>query len=500
MFFPERSNELRAIPMRRRIAAALLAVLLLLSALCLGACNAGQPGVTTTGGGSTSVPATTVPPVEDDGSPPTEEELDRFFTLVDREKVSVCEQLYSLFSVVEPFRSYDELYDELRAYLAAHYRVRRIVTRDVATAVAVSCYTAVLGDRYASYYLDSDYESFMNSDNGMYVGIGVTVTQSEEKYFDVLSVAKDSPAQEAGILPGDLVIAVEGQSVVELGYYESINRIRGEEGTTVTITVRRGDTDTDFTVRRAKLIEYSVEYEMRRGNIGYIRITSFDGATFGQFKAAYDALEAAGAESFLFDVRNNPGGDLDAVLAVLEYLLPDGPIVSLRYKSGEKNTYSSVYDFVAPGHSRYQRYNELMPQGSAHSVGDKPIAVLCNENTASAGELFTSAIRDYAHDRKVNARIIGTTTYGKGVGQNGYGVGQNGLGSYGTPGIDLLMLTTFYYDPPCGENYNGVGITPDEECPLPEEVRNINLYRLTEEQDTQLLRAYELLGVGTETE
>jgi carboxyl-terminal processing protease len=207
-----------------------------------------------------------------------------------------------------------------------------------------------------------------------------------------------------------------------------------------------------------------VEPTILYNDIAFIRITEFNENTPNEFKKEIEKAIKEKPKGIIFDVRNNPGGLLDSVVSVLDSLVPKGTIVTLNYKEGllddkgkpiQPNVYSSDEKEVA-----------------------LPMAVLINENTASAGELFTSTLRDFK-----KAKLIGEKTYGKGVGQQTFNLGDE----------TALRLTTFTYTPPSGENYDGKGILPDFEVALPRELEN-NIYALTFENDVQLQKALTVFG------
>lgn len=427
----------------------------------------------TTGVGAvvTTAPAVTAPPTSG-GEIVSRESFEAFLALVNYDKVAEVERYYETYYIGE-YRSMVSCVLEIFDYIIATYLFEEVGDTELATAVFVNSYVAVLGDRYAYYYDPSSYGDYTEDLSGEYTGIGVSVVLTQAGYADILTVFPDSPAEEAGLLPGDLLVAVDGTDFAEIGYQEAINRIRGEVGTTVRLTVERDGVRTEYTVTRRKVTEVTVDYRMLDGKIGYIRITSFDDRTYEQFVAAHQALEAEGATAYVFDMRNNPGGTLNSVVAILEYILPDGDIVHLNYKQygysiDSIHDLSSAYmdgehRFYYPGH-----------------VIDAPMVVLANENTASAGELFTSSLMDYEV-----ATMIGQTTYGKGVGQSSLPVGKDG---------SAVTITVFSYDPPVSENYDGVGILPDVSVALSEEASKKNIYKLTYDEDVQLQAAVAALS------
>ncbi len=317
------------------------------------------------------------------------------------------------------------------------------------------------GDKYAYYLSAEEFADNEADTNAEYVGIGVRVMWSENT-IEVINVMPDSPALEAGILPGDFIVAVEGDYVSEIGYDEALDRMLGEAGTNANFTVLRNGESIEFSVERTKIKEISVVSSICEADptVGIIQILEFDLGTPEQFKAACDELKQNGADRFVFDVRNNPGGNLDAICDILDYLLPEGPIIHIEYKSGEKETISSDAESVKLNCS-----------------------VIINENTASAGELFASALQDYDY-----AELVGTTTYGKGTMQNIIPL---------TDGSGFGISTALYY-PPYSENYEGVGVKPDHPCEIAEEFANISIYKLTYEQDAQLQKAIEILDSAAE--
>lgn len=333
-----------------------------------------------------------------------------------------------------------------------------------ATDAMIEEYIAAVGDPYARYMNPEEYEAYSSSMQGDLVGIGVQVTYDvENEAIEILLVMPDSPAQALGLKPGDLIIAVEGIRVSESGYNAAADAIAGESGTQVSLTVRRkaDGQEVTLTTTRAHVTALSVTYQMLSdGHTGLIRIFEFNATTPAQFKEAVDTLLAAGADRLIYDLRNNPGGQLDSVLSVLSYLLPKGSLlIQIHDAQGNVETYSDTEE-------------------TDHTV-DCPMAVLINGNTASAAELFTSCLRDY---QKVT--IVGEKSFGKGCMQYVYSLPNGGA----------LTLTTRMYSPPSGENYDGVGITPHVSASLSEEAAQLNLLKLNEENDDQLKAAMKSLA------
>ncbi len=319
-------------------------------------------------------------------------------------------------------------------------------------------------DKYGSYLTDEEFLALMNDYNAQLEGIGIHVIYNGDYgCIEIVAVMPDSPAMEAGVEPGDLIMYVEGQSVAELGYYPAINLIKGEKGTYTSFTVYRGENYTEvveFKVMRDVITEQTVMHHVVSFDktVGYIKIISFDSATAEQFKAAVEDLQKQGCTSLVLDVRYNPGGLLNSVVEILDYILPEGPIVRLVDNKGNEEVIDSDKKCL-----------------------DMELVVLCNESTASAGELFTAAIKDYK-----KGLIVGTQTYGKGTVQT---IGALELG--GAVSISYKM-----YSPPYSDNYEGVGIAPDIVIELDEALADKNIYKITDDEDNQLKRAVEALKNG----
>ncbi|MBR2951366.1 MAG: PDZ domain-containing protein [Clostridia bacterium] len=329
------------------------------------------------------------------------------------------------------------------------------------TTAVILCYQQAVGDRYATYFDKESYGEQMSDQNAEFVGIGVYVSYDmRENRVQVLSVFKDTPAFEAGILPGDYLVSVDGVGIEEIGYTELVNRIRGEEDSYVTVGVLRDGEALSFTMQRKKVESVSVSYRQlaQDQSIGYVKIEQFDAKTAEQFKKAIDDLLSCGVEGLIFDLRGNPGGEVTAIKEVLDYLLPDGKII-VRFRYDESYTGGTA--------------EEIYIAEDGHEV-TLPMTVLCDSYTASAGELFTSALRDHEM-----ATVIGVTTYGKGTAQALIELRD------GT----AFTISTARYDPPSGENYEGVGITPHIVVELDEEAAKINAFLRDDAIDNQLQAA-----------
>lgn len=313
---------------------------------------------------------------------------------------------------------------------------------------------AGLGDPYAAYYNEEETMSMLDSSSGSYCGIGAVFSQNMVTgVITVSKVYEGCPSYEAGLLPEDILYMVEGEEVTGEDLTNVVTKIKGEEGTEVTLTMIRGEDTIDFTMKRQMIEVPTVEYEMLPDSVGYIMISEFDGVTDTQFHDALTDLQSQGMKSLVIDLRNNGGGSVEAVSNIADELLPEGPIVFTEYKDGER-----------------------VERSSDAACLDLPMAVLMNGNSASASEILAGALQDYE-----SATIVGTQSYGKGIVQSIIDL-QDGT---------ALKLTTAKYYTPNGNNIHGIGITPDVEIDLPEELKT--KVEISFEEDVQLLKAKEVL-------
>ena len=345
----------------------------------------------------------------------------------------------------------------------------------------LKAYVAATGDQYAAYYTADEFAQIMSENSGALVGVGITVVESlDPAGIAIVGVMPGSPAEAAGVLAGDVIISIgSGENafaVVDRGYEASLTALRGEEGSVAEFAVLREGVEKSFSITRAKVESVSVTGRVSEtnGKVGIISISQFVISTPVQFEAEMDKLIGLGCEKFVFDVRNNPGGDLKSIVAVLSYFLNENDlIVTTVYKDGTTES-----DYATP-----VRYSDAYADCSIEKedIGkyrSYKSAVLINGNTASAAELFAAVLRDYEL-----ATLVGTKTYGKGVLQNIFDLSQFGYSGG-------LKLTTGYYNPPSGENYDGKGVSPSgSETALDEAVKDKNLALLTEAEDNQLRAA-----------
>lgn len=285
---------------------------------------------------------------------------------------------------------------------------------------------AATGDRWSYYVSAEDYDAFVESNENAYVGIGVTVESSDDLTdgVQITKVTPNSPAEEAGIEADDRIYAVEGETVESLGLDEAKNRIRGEEGTEVTLTILRGEKKFDVTVKRASVEVEVVKYSMLDGSIGYIKINNFEANSADRTIEAIDVLRGQGAKALVFDLRFNPGGRKDELVRVLDELLPEGPLFrSVDYKGNESVDYSDA-DCV-----------------------ELPMAVLVNGDSYSAAEFFAAALQEYDW-----ATVVGTKTCGKANYQQTFRLSDG----------SAVAVSTGHYQTPHGVTLANVGVTPDE--------------------------------------
>lgn len=311
------------------------------------------------------------------------------------------------------------------------------------------------GDRWSYYISADDMQAYTEQMNNAYVGIGVTILETEGG-VEIVSVTEGSPAEEAGIQVGDICTAVEGQATADLGIEGTKAVVRGEEGTFVSMTFLRGTEILDLSVERRSIVTPVAEWEMLENNIALIAIYNFDYHCAEQTFACMDEALAQGAEAFLFDVRFNGGGLKDELVKVLDYLLPEGVLFrSVDYDGTEEVDYSDS------------------------ACVEMPMAVLVNLDSYSAAEFFAAALQEYGW-----ATVVGEKTYGKGNFQTGFELSDG----------SLLNISIGKYYTPNGVSLTGVGITPDIACDLSEEDYADLYYGLLErEDDVQLQMALDAI-------
>ncbi len=312
--------------------------------------------------------------------------------------------------------------DYLHAYITQYYigDVDETAIDDAAAAAMVQA----TGDRWSYYISAAELQSYDNSKNNSYVGVGITIVQREDGLgFDIIQVAKGGGAEEAGILPGDILTHVEGRACAEEGLEGTSALVVGDPGTTVTVTVLRGEEALDFTLERRQLQTEVVSWQMLEDCIGYIQIVNFNARCASESIAAIEELMKQGAQALIFDVRNNGGGYKDEMVELLDYLLPEGPLFRSELYTGAVEVDESDADFL-----------------------NLPMAVLINQNSYSAAELFAAALQEYEA-----AVVVGEQTTGKGHFQV----------THVMPDGSAVNLSIGKYTTPKGVNLDGVGLPPD---------------------------------------
>ena len=322
---------------------------------------------------------------------------------------------------------------------------------------AASAMVTATGDRWSYYLSAADYQTYLDSINNAYVGIGVTITEDDDAGgMRIESVTAGSPAEAAGIRVGDLLTKVEGKDTISLGMTGTKDLVRGEEGTDVNLTLERDGKSFDVTVTRKSIETVVASCELLSGKIGYIKINNFDARCADETIACVEKMTKAGATSLLFDVRFNPGGLKTELVKVLDYLLPEGILFQSVDYTGKKD----------------------IDYSDASSVS-LPMAVLVNQDSYSAAEFFAAALQEYGA-----ATIVGSKTCGKGNFQTGFQLSDG----------SLLNISIGKYYTPKGKSLTDVGVTPDTELDLSDDdYQELYYGRLSQKDDEQLQAAISAL-------
>ena len=308
-------------------------------------------------------------------------------------------------------------------------------------------YVNGLGDEYSEYMTAKEWEEYQADSLGNYVGIGIYMSTDKNGNVVVVSPIKDTPAEEAGLESGDIIVYVNDESVIGIPTDEVSSKIKGEEGTKVKITVLREEEYLDFEIERKAIKVYHVETEMLENNVGYMALLTFDEGCAQEVKSAYEDLKSQGAKKIILDLRNNTGGLVNECLQIADMMLPKDAI--------------ELITIDAKG-------NEEISTSKNDPIIDCEMVVLINEYSASASEILVAALKE-----NDVAEVVGTTSYGKGVIQSVIPL-QDG---------SVLKLTVSEYFTPKKNKINKVGVKPDYEVELDYE----------NEIDTQLNKAKELL-------
>jgi carboxyl-terminal processing protease len=314
---------------------------------------------------------------------------------------------------------------------------------------ALQGYVSGLDDKYSRYESPTEFNQSQIKDAGQSIGIGITVMLRDDGYMDIKEVNADTPAEKAGLKADDIIKSIDGNDVAETGYEDSVALIKdGDDNTSVELEVLRDGETLNITVTRTVMDVDTAVGEMLDGNIGYIQITHFYTNTPDQFNAVYQDLLSQGAKAFIFDLRNNTGGYTTSVEGCLNDLVPQGDIAEATYKNGSTRT---------------------IIKSTSEDTITVPSVIITNGMTASAGEIFSSAMRELA-----GSILVGENTYGKGVMQVTQPLSNGGA----------VVLTVATYNIIGKECYHGVGLAPDYEVTLTED----------DTEDTQFNKAVEVIN------
>ena len=313
-----------------------------------------------------------------------------------------------------------------------------------------------LNDPYSCYYTAEEYEKQNTETEGSYVGIGVAMQKNPDGGVKIAECYEGGSAYAAGIKVNDIISSIDGKDITDWEMEDVADYIKNREANAVSLTVHRENVEEalDISVKIADVELPSVYGEMLDKKTGYIEITEFKGVTFEQYKETFERLKEQGMERLVIDLRDNPGGLLTSVCDVLGWILPEGLIVYTEDKYG----------------------NKMEETCDGKHPLDMPLAVLVNEGSASASEIFAGAVQDYEV-----GTIVGTTTFGKGVVQALYPMSDG----------SAVKLTVSKYYTPKGKNIHGEGISPDIKVKLNPEL--FNQTELTREEDNQLQAAVQSL-------
>jgi carboxyl-terminal processing protease len=331
--------------------------------------------------------------------------------------------------------SQGRLYDEAMGIIERDYY--RPVNERALLDTSLDSAVSSLHDRFSNYFSPKDYQDFSDSTDGAFTGVGMTV-EKDPVGLKIISVFANSPAKRGGLAPGDLITAVDGHSLEGSSSDEATTRIKGPEGTTVSLTLRHDGTDRTVKLERQRVEIPVVESSMKRAGgqkVAYVRLSSFTSGAHGAVGSAVRRLLGQGAKGVVLDLRNNGGGLLNEAVLISSIFIPDGKIVSTRGRARPEHTYDATGDAIS---------------------GKIPVTVLVNRQTASASEIVTGSLQD-----RHRATVVGTRTFGKGVFQEVERLSNGGA----------LDITVGEYFLPSGRNLGGggvkpgSGITPDVQAP-----------------------------------
>ena len=347
------------------------------------------------------------------------------------------------------------IFSKIRSVINKYYLWKDDIDENKLQESAIAGYVEGLGDPYTEFISKDEMKEFTEEITGTFYGIGIYMTADNEKGIIVYYPIPESPAEKAGIKAGDIIKKVDGKEFGYNDFNEIADFIKGQEGSKVKLTIERDGEQMDVEITREKITTNPITTEMLEGNIGYVKVPSFDSETADHFKEKVEALIKDGSKSLIIDLRNNGGGILDESTEIADLFLEKGKTIITTKNNKDK---------------------EEITKAKKDQIFNLPIVILSNKNTASASEILIGALKDNGR-----AKVIGKKTYGKGVIQTVITL-SDGSG---------VKITTAEYYTPSGEAINKVGIKPDIEVELPDKVTNI--YAIEKKDDTQLQKAIEEL-------
>jgi carboxyl-terminal processing protease len=360
-------------------------------------------------------------------------------------------------SVVLSARDYQAIKEikkliNIREFLQAHYYQE--TDPKALEEGAIRGMLEALEDPYTVYLDKDEYDSFMTQTTGIYEGVGLVVTGGEDGYIRVVAPVEDTPSDRAGIKTADRIIKVDGEEVYADKLQQAVAMMRGPEGTEVVLTILRDSMPEPFDVKimRQKIRLVSVKSDTLEGDIGYIRISAFDQKTYEDFKGQIKELQGQGIKSLILDLRGNPGGLMDQVVSIADFIMGEGLIVYTEDRQG----------------------NRAEERSNAGELG-LPLVVLVDGGSASASEILAGAIQDSG-----TGVLVGTKTFGKALVQTVQGMGDG----------SARKVTVAQYYTPKGRSIQGEGILPDYVVELPEDAV-VGEYK--QGKDPQLAKAVELI-------
>ncbi len=342
--------------------------------------------------------------------------------------------------------------DEILQYVEAWYYQEPDVDALIENATRGLLYG--LEDPYSFYYNEDEWKELWEDDEGEYAGIGIQLLGNYLDYsVTVTQVFRDTPAQQAGLRKGDLLVRVEDIEVTAYTMQNAVNVMRGKVGEEVEIEVQRGDEFITFRIPRAQIHVNRIEYTMLDNHVGYILMYEFAGESQKEFSDALAALRAQGAQALVVDLRDNGGGWVDAAISIGDLFLDEGILAYSQDRYGNREDYKTT-----------------------DGKNDIPLVFLVNENSASASEILSGGLQDLGR-----ATVVGQTTFGKGIVQTVIGLDNDEAG---------FQMTYAQYFLPSGAEVHKIGITPDVIAEMPEDLKTV-YFDLGDLTDPQLKTAWE---------